>query len=124
MAKKTASKSPSKSPDKNRDSAASAPVKAPHGAPFSWHVPKIPGLVQASFRERALANQRAELRERASLLRRLGYSESETLRRLSSYDSWEYEPFHNSPIATEIAQLVAEVYATSSVRSTTLSPGK
>lgn len=124
MAKKPPSKSPPKStpaPVKDKDS---APVQNRHGAPFDWHVPKIPGRVQDGFREQALLHKRAELRERASLLRRLGYSESETLRRLSAYDAWEYEPFHSSPLATEIARLVAEIYESKQARSTSLSPGK
>jgi len=65
---------------------------------------------------------RRELRERAALLRRLGYSRAEVETRLASYEAWEYEPFHASPLAAEVAGIVAEVFAPTQPRQYTLSP--
>ena len=65
---------------------------------------------------------RRELRERAALLRRLGYKQTEVEARLSGYEAWEYEPFHASPLLSEVAGIVAEVFAPSQPRQYILSP--
>lgn len=67
--------------------------------------------------------RRREIRDRASLLRRLGYSQADVQARLVGYETWEYEPFHASPLAEEIKRLVAEVFAPAQPRQFTLSPG-
>jgi hypothetical protein len=66
---------------------------------------------------------RRELHDRASLLRRLGFSQAAVQKRLESYQTWEHEPFHRPLLLGEVAALVAEVFATKSPRSTTLAPG-
>jgi len=71
---------------------------------------------------RNLEIRRREISERAGLLRRLGYSKSEVLTRLRGYQDWEYEPFHKSPLAGEVAALVEAVFASTKGRVTTLQP--
>lgn len=65
---------------------------------------------------------RRELRERAALLRCLGYSQAEVASRLAGYEEWEYEPFHASPLASEVSSIVAEVFGPTQPRQYTLSP--
>jgi hypothetical protein len=93
------------------------------GAPFSWWTPSIPEAVRATFADKFLAMHRREIHERASLLRRLGYGQDEVQKRLEGYELWEHEPFHRSPLRAEVAKLVAAVFAPSTPRTTTLSPG-
>lgn len=90
---------------------------------FSWWDASIPQPARATFAEKFFAMHRRELHERASLLRRLGYSQDEVRRRLEGYEVWEYEPFATSQLRAEIAKVVAAVYAPSSPRTTALSPG-
>jgi hypothetical protein len=71
---------------------------------------------------RNLEARRREVSERASLLRRLGYSKSDVLTRLRGYQDWEYEPFHKSPLAGEVAALVEAVFAPAKGRVSTLQP--
>lgn len=92
--------------------------------PFPWLSAPIPESVRSTFGEKFLAMHRHELHERATLLRRLGYSQEEVRRRLEGYVAWEYEPFHRSPLAAEVDRLVAAVFATADSRTTTLFPGK
>ncbi len=66
--------------------------------------------------------RRRELRERAALLRRLGYSQDAVAARLAGYEVWEYEPFHASPLTDEVSAIVSEVFAPQQPRSYTLSP--
>jgi len=65
---------------------------------------------------------RCELRERAALLRRLGYTRDAVAERLQRYEAWEYEPFHTSPLFDEVQAIVSEVFAPSQPRQYTLSP--
>jgi hypothetical protein len=66
--------------------------------------------------------RRRELRERAALLRRLGYSRDAVVARLVGYEDWEYEPFHTSPLEGEVRTIVDEVFAPTQPRQYTLSP--
>lgn len=66
--------------------------------------------------------RRRELRERAALLRRLGYNREAVVERLSGYEVWEYEPFHTSPLSDEVKAIVSEVFAPTQPRQYTLSP--
>lgn len=101
--------------------AGSSAAPAPSGA-FAWQGSSAPASVSQSFTEKYLDMSRREIRDRASLLRRLGYSRDETLGRCRSYQDWEHEPFHSSQLLTEVAQIVDEVYQTRTGRSSTLSP--
>ncbi|MBL9003187.1 MAG: hypothetical protein JNJ46_03010 [Myxococcales bacterium] len=78
--------------------------------------------VESPQRRKFLEMHRRELRERAALLRRLGYTQAVVEARLSSYETWEYEPFHESPLSAEVASIVAEVFAKAHPRQYTLSP--
>jgi hypothetical protein len=134
--------SPTTNATKSHRRSASAPAAAPAGpasegrptgeassvAPkkqpaFPWLSAAIPETVQKNFPAKFLAMHRREIHERASLLRRLGYSQAEVCRRLEGYELWEYEPFHHSPLRAEVAKLVAAVFAPPQPRTTTLSPG-
>ena len=61
---------------------------------------------------------RREIRERAALLRRLGYTRDAAAERLQRYEAWEYEPFHTSPLFDEVRTIVSEVFAPGSRGST------
>lgn len=90
--------------------------------PFPWLVTAIPATATAQFAPRNLEVRRREMSDRAGLLRRLGYSKADVLSRLLGYQSWEYEPFHTSPLATEVTALVEAVFAPAKGRVTTLQP--
>lgn len=91
--------------------------------PFDWLKPNLSTSL-ASRQQSALLNmRRGELREKAALLRRLGYGQAEALRRLRGYVHGEYEPFHNSPLAAELDAIVESVYGAKLARVGTLSPG-
>jgi hypothetical protein len=90
---------------------------------FSWLSAHVPASVKKTFPAAFLAMHRREIAERAGLLRRLGYTREQALRRCQAYDVWEYEPFHASPLAGEIAHIVDQVYKPQVGRVTTLSPG-
>ncbi len=78
---------------------------------------------KSSSSDTALVTRRREIGERASLLRRMGHSYDEALRRCQAYDAWEFEPFHRSPLAAEVAKIVGEVYQSTPSRVTNLAPG-
>lgn len=102
----------------------SAPPKQPGKSAESmfFMVAKIGEAARAGQPTKFLAMHRREIYERASLLRRLGYSRDEVQRRLEGYETWEYEPFHMPRLRAEVAQIVASVYESASMRTTSLSP--
>lgn len=100
-----------------------APPKAAP-AHLPWLGDPTPRQVRATFADKFLAMHRRELTERASMLRRLGYSRSEVQRRLEQYELWEHEPFHSSQLRAEVSQLVDEVFNPSTPRATSLVPGR
>ncbi len=106
--------SPDKAPEKTEAKVVSQP--------FPWLSAVIPASATACFSGRNLEMRRKEISERAGLLRRLGYSRGEVLARLAGYQTWEYEPFHKSPLAAEVAALVDAVFAPAKGRVTTLQP--
>lgn len=89
--------------------------------PFDWLKPNLPTNLRDGTK--MLAMRRRELQEKASLLRRLGYSQSDALRRLQAYEQGEHEPFHTSPLAKEVSAIVEAVYGAKLARVSTLSPG-
>ncbi len=91
--------------------------------PLSHVHAKIPDSVKSTFAAAFLKMRRHEISERASLLRRLGYSRDEALRRCQSYEAGEYEPFGTSQLADEVAALVDTVYHPKTGRVSSLSPG-
>lgn len=130
MSRKTSHKqsvSQSKSarrPEVPPQAAKEEPVQAAKQPHFPWLGEAAPRDVRRTFADKFLAMHRRELSERASLLRRLGYGRDEVRQRLEQYESWEYEPFHRSQLEREVAEIVAEVFATATPRTTTLSPGR
>ena len=91
--------------------------------PFSVLPPKAQAPVKSPLDADSLATRRREVSERASLLRRMGHSHDEALRRCQAYDAWEFEPFHRSPLADEVVKIVGEVYKSTPSRVTNLAPG-
>lgn len=90
--------------------------------PFDWMKPNLPTNLPRDG-AKMLAMRRHELQEKASLLRRLGYSQSDALRRLQAYEHGEHEPFHSSPLGKEVGAIVESVYGAKLARVSTLSPG-
>jgi hypothetical protein len=84
---------------------------------FPWLVANVSGSSAGAARRHDV--MAAELRDRAALLYRLGFSHAAAARRLSDEIAWEFDPPaktggpHRRPAAlsdTAIAQLVREVY--------------
>ncbi len=116
------SKKRASSPEPTREKTPEKTDKKAVSQPFPWLSAVIPASASACFSGRNLEVRRREISERASLLRRLGYDRSEVLARLAGYQTWEYEPFHKSPLAAEVATLVDAVFAPAKGRVTTLQP--
>ncbi len=78
---------------------------------FPWYEPEIPQRFAAA-EEKAAAMYEAELRERAALLMRLGYSREETKARLRGNVRWDFElqPGAAAHLA-KVGALVDRVYA-------------
>ena len=78
---------------------------------FPWHVPHVNPELSSSFKDKAVEMYRKEVRERASMLLRLGFSEEEAVSRCSAYTSWDHAVAGSgSPIAKEVKALVHAVY--------------
>ncbi len=75
---------------------------------FDWMEPtSVEGDGAAVLKEKLVE----EFRQRAGLLRRLGYTKTETLARCKSRMSWEYEFQGDGPISDrEMGALVKSVY--------------
>ena len=98
------------------------PVAAIDPQPFPWLSVSTAKSVKHHSDARNLEVRRREISDRAGLLRRLGYSQTEVLIRLRGYQDWEYEPFHKSPLGTEVTALVEAVFAPAKGRVSTLQP--
>ena len=78
--------------------------------PFLWYQPDVPEEY-ANAGNKAAAMYEAELRERAALLMRLGYSKEETKTRLRGNVRWDFE-LHGEPAHLKrVNSLVDKVYA-------------
>ncbi|HMU38079.1 MAG TPA: hypothetical protein PKE31_03625 [Pseudomonadota bacterium] len=113
-------KKSAKTKDEKVDPTEAKPLKPAH--PFGWWNSAVSAFAQARFLSRNADLRKRAITERASLLRRLGYGRDEVLLRLSSYEHWEYEPFHKSPVASEVEKLVDAVFAPAKARATALEP--
>jgi hypothetical protein len=81
--------------------------------PFDWYHPDLPDDYTMSPLK-ATQMYTLELKERAALLMRLGYSKEETLKRVVGNVRWDFE-LHPEPAHLEQArQVVDEVYRTRS----------
>lgn len=75
--------------------------------PFSWFHPDLP---PQHTRAKADTMYERELKERAALLRRLGYSKAETVLRLRTNVCWDFELHQRPGHLDRIEQLVDGVY--------------
>ncbi len=82
--------------------------------PFDYMHTDIPKAVLQTG-EKAAASFRSEARERAAMLRRLGFSSGEALQRLTTNAAWDWEvgtkPALIEDLTGELEQIVAQVYA-------------
>jgi hypothetical protein len=81
--------------------------------PFAWYEPDIPSEV-AHGAEKAAEMYEAELRDRALLLLRLGYSKEETKLRLRGNVLWDFELHAKPAHLKHLNAIVDKVYATRS----------
>ena len=123
------SKKRAPSPEKTAESTNPPPetktavaVAAIDKQPFPWLSVSSAESVKDLSASRNQEVRRREISDRASHLRRLGYSQTEVLIRLRGYQDWEYEPFHKSPLGTEVTALVEAVFAPAKGRVSTLQP--
>ena len=77
--------------------------------PFPWYQPDVPPLASP---EKARAMYEAELRERAMLLLRLGYSVEEAKLRLRGNVRWDFELHRAPPHLKRVDAIVDQVFAT------------
>lgn len=111
-------KAPSPVPAEATSPAVVAPPSRVAAAPFVWLNAPLPKALQATFAAKFLAMHQHEIKERASLLRRLGYDQATVQNRLERYMVWEYEPFHRPALIGVVSKLVTAVYAPTSARGT------
>lgn len=86
--------------------------------PFDWYHVRSTASAGARARQGSLDAQRREVRERASLLMRLGRSKADAAARCRQNLRWQYELRGESPVLGEVDGLVDEVYG----RTLTLDP--
>jgi hypothetical protein len=77
---------------------------------FPWLHPVIPASYSAAAPGKALAMYRDEIRQRAALLRRLGYPEQQAAARCRQNLAWDFELHGRCPVADEVDALVQAVY--------------
>lgn len=81
--------------------------------PFSWYHPDVP-QAYAVAGSKAERMYRLELRERAALLMRLGFSKEETVSRLRGNVRWDFE-LHDQPEHLGVVdEVVEQVFKTRS----------
>jgi hypothetical protein len=76
--------------------------------PFPWYQPDVPPPAP----EKARAMYEAELRDRAMLLLRLGYTAAETKLRLRGNVHWDFELHGAPPHLKRVDAIVDQVFAT------------
>ncbi|MFH1132479.1 MAG: hypothetical protein V1754_14175 [Pseudomonadota bacterium] len=77
--------------------------------PFPWYHPDVPPSF-SNAPEKANRMYEQELFERAALLMRLGYSDSETKKRLSGNVGWDFELHHAPTHLNRVAAIVKQVF--------------
>ncbi len=78
--------------------------------PFPWYQPDLPDDYRSAA-AKAGAMYETELRERASLLMRLGYSAEETKLRLRGNVRWDFELHGEPPHLRRVDAIVDQVFA-------------
>ncbi len=77
--------------------------------PFAWYRPDVPNEYR-SAPQKAAAMYEAELRERARLLLRLGYTQEEAKERLRGNVLWDFELHERPAHLSRVSAIVDKVY--------------
>lgn len=77
---------------------------------FDWMHPRIPDSFRASWPDKGREAARREIRERASLLMRLGRTKKEAAARCRQNLEWDWDLSGKPPLLGEVDGLVDEVY--------------
>lgn len=77
--------------------------------PFPWYHPDVP-IEYAAASEKAHRMYLQELKERAALLLRLGYSKADAKRRLTGNVRWDFELHRTPPHLGDVEDVVDAVY--------------
>jgi len=78
---------------------------------FSWYEPDLPGDYLKGGKQKAAAMYEAEIRDRAALLQRLGYSKEEAKLRLRGNVRWDFELEGTPAHLARVGSIVDKVYA-------------
>jgi hypothetical protein len=78
--------------------------------PFDWYHTTLPKSLKASGAARRKAMYLEEVRSRASLMRRLGYSKEATLNRVKKNLEWGFELHERPAFIDLIPEVVDSVY--------------
>jgi hypothetical protein len=78
--------------------------------PFPWMQADVPASYQATYRDKALDMYRAEIKQRAELLRHLGFSAKEATARCRENLRWDFDMGGHCPIEDEVQKIVQAVY--------------
>jgi len=79
--------------------------------PFSWYHPDVPAEYAVAPEKRRAMLER-ELREHASLLRRLGYGAEEATERLVAGLRWDFELHDSAAQRALVRSIVHEIFTT------------
>lgn len=79
--------------------------------PFDWMEPSVPDTQAARERHASIAALERELRDRAALLQRLGFTLAEAQMRVRGNLLWDFELHGRPAIASRSDSIVAGVYA-------------
>ena len=77
---------------------------------FPWLDADPPSTYQSSFRDKALDMYRAEIKQRAELLRHLGYTAKEATARCKENLRWDFDMTGECPIEGEVQKIVQAVF--------------
>jgi hypothetical protein len=79
---------------------------------FPYYQVCFPTELTSTYATRALDMARREVSERAAILMRLGYAQSDVAARIKSYVAWEHSVAAGKPaVAAEVDALVAAAFS-------------
>jgi len=78
--------------------------------PFPWLHASVPMTLRKTFAERALAAQRREIADRATILMHLGLARDQAAARCRQNLVWEFELQARPAVLSEVNKLVADVF--------------